>query len=197
VPGGAAGRHVPLGGRRARLHPGPGAGRDPGGAHQGPAARALGPPERGDRGGAPGGRAPRPGVVPPGPGRRLDSRHSLEVLMSSAVQARGPRPVVKPRRPAGPVWRTADTDPRLESLLDPTSFDAAEYRLLRYRVEKMRRLRGVSVAAVTSPSIGDGKTTTAINLAGSLAQAPRTRVLLVDADLRRPSVRTRLGLSES
>jgi capsular exopolysaccharide synthesis family protein len=88
-------------------------------------------------------------------------------------------------------------DKRLVSLLDPTSFEAEEYRILRYRVEQMKRLRGASVIAITSPAIGDGKTTTAINLAGSLAQAPGSRVLLIDADLRRPSVRARLGLPEA
>src|SRR5207237_1375437 len=60
----------------------------------------------------------------------------------------------------------------------------------------MRRERGLQVFAVTSPTPGDGKTTTAINLAGALAQAPDLRVLLVEADLRRTSNRVaeRLGL---
>ena len=44
------------------------------------------------------------------------------------------------------------------------------------------------VVAVSSPGVGDGKSTTAINLAGALAQAQDARVLLVDADLRRPAV---------
>jgi capsular exopolysaccharide synthesis family protein len=82
------------------------------------------------------------------------------------------------------------------SLLKPRSFEAEGYRILCNRVEQMKRLRGVSVIAITSPALGDGKTTTAINLAGALAQAPGVRVLLVDADLRRPSVRTQLGIPE-
>jgi capsular exopolysaccharide synthesis family protein len=117
--------------------------------------------------------------------------------MSTATQPRGPRPVPRTARPDTSPWRAANIDPRLVSLLDPTSFEAEEYRVLRHRVEQMKRARGVSIVAVTSPAIGDGKTTTAINLAGALAQAPRTRVLLIDADLRRPSIRTRLGLSEA
>jgi capsular exopolysaccharide synthesis family protein len=44
------------------------------------------------------------------------------------------------------------------------------------------------VLAVTSPTPGDGKTITTLNLAGALAQAAGARVLLIDADLRRPSV---------
>ena len=52
----------------------------------------------------------------------------------------------------------------------------------------------MSVVGVSSPSIGDGKTTTAINLAGALAQARDTKVLLIDMDLRRPAVSGQLGL---
>jgi receptor protein-tyrosine kinase len=53
------------------------------------------------------------------------------------------------------------------------------------------------VLAVTSATVGDGKTTTAINLAATLAQSPGTRVLLVDTDLRRPLVAANLGLENS
>lgn len=49
------------------------------------------------------------------------------------------------------------------------------------------------VMVVTSASPGEGKTTTAANCAIVLAQSGH-RVLLVDADMRRPSVHTRLGL---
>jgi capsular exopolysaccharide synthesis family protein len=52
------------------------------------------------------------------------------------------------------------------------------------------------VFAISSPAGGDGKTLTTINLAGALGQAPETRVLVIDADLRHPSVAQRLGLSD-
>ena len=87
-------------------------------------------------------------------------------------------------------------DEHLVSLVSPATFPAEQYRALRHFVEEMRRERGLQVFAVTSPTPGDGKTTTAINLAGALAQAPDLRVLLVEADLRRTSNRVaeRLGL---
>jgi capsular exopolysaccharide synthesis family protein len=44
--------------------------------------------------------------------------------------------------------------------------------------------------------MGDGKTLTAVNLAGALSQAPEARVLLVDADLRRPRLGHVLGLDD-
>ena len=83
---------------------------------------------------------------------------------------------------------------RLVTLLTPNSFAGEQYRTLRHLVEKMHTDTGVSVVGVSSPSIGDGKTTTAINLAGALAQARDTKVLLIDMDLRRPALNGQLGL---
>lgn len=84
-------------------------------------------------------------------------------------------------------------DPKLVSLLHPGTFAADQYRVLRHLIEEKRN-EGLSVIAVTSPTPEDGKTLTAINLAVCLAEAAGSRVLLVDADLRRPAVLQRLGL---
>jgi capsular exopolysaccharide synthesis family protein len=90
--------------------------------------------------------------------------------------------------------RPAEVDHRLVSLLDPNAFEAEQYRALRHAVEAAHRRTGLSVLAISSPGLSDGKTTTAINLAGALAQAPDVRVLLIDADLRHPSIAERIGL---
>jgi len=71
---------------------------------------------------------------------------------------------------------------RLVSFLSPSSFEAEQYRGLRHIVEESGR----HVVAVTSPTPGDGKTTTAINLAGAL-----------EADLRQPRIGDQLGLGGS
>jgi len=84
---------------------------------------------------------------------------------------------------------------KLVSLLAPDSYPADQYRALRHIVERRRRENGYHVIGVTSPCPGDGKTVTALNLAGALAQSPDSRVLIIDADLRRPSVAHCLGLS--
>ena len=89
----------------------------------------------------------------------------------------------------------ASVDEHLVSLLQPATFEAEQYRALRHVIEHQRAATGLTVVAVTSPAVGDGKTTTAINLAGALAQAQGGRVLLVDADLRRPSIAEHLGLA--
>ena len=90
----------------------------------------------------------------------------------------------------------SELDEHLVSLLAPTSFEAEQYRELRHTIEQLRKSAELSVIVVSSPIAADGKTTTAINLAGALAQAPDARILLVDADLREPSLAALLGISE-
>ncbi len=85
-------------------------------------------------------------------------------------------------------------DDHLVSLLEPTSLAAEQYRTIRLQVENLRRERNVRVVAVSSPGRAEGKTVTAINLAGALAQSPDARVVLVETDLRHPSVSGALGL---
>src|SRR5947209_7510156 len=84
---------------------------------------------------------------------------------------------------------------QLVSLHDPDSFAADQYRTLRHTVDQFRKESNLQVLGVTSPAPGDGKTVTTLNLAGALAQAPDSRVLVIDADLRRPSVARYLGLA--
>jgi capsular exopolysaccharide synthesis family protein len=83
----------------------------------------------------------------------------------------------------------------LVSLRSPASFAAEQYQTLRLQIERLRTARDVHVIAISSPALGDGKTVTAINLAA--AHAESDRVLLVDADLRRPSVASQLHLDEA
>lgn len=97
--------------------------------------------------------------------------------------------------PASTVATPNGIDRHLVSLLDPTSFEAEQYRGLRHIVEQIRQTAGTSVVGVTSAAVGDGKTITAINLAGALAQAQKARVLLIETDMRRPSLARYLGLS--
>jgi len=88
----------------------------------------------------------------------------------------------------------AKLDRHLVSLTAPASFAAEQYQGLRLTIERVARSRDVKVIAVSSPAAGDGKTVTSINLAGALARGSNDRVLLIDADLRRPSVGSLLGI---
>lgn len=80
--------------------------------------------------------------------------------------------------------KSGEINPRLVCLLQPASFQAESYFRLRHTLEQMRKPESGIVVGVTSPGEGDGKTLTAINLAGALAQDARARVLLVDLNLR-------------
>ena len=69
------------------------------------------------------------------------------------------------------------------------------YRMLRTQVLQRARSHGLTTLGVVSAINGEGKTLTAINLALSLAAEPNQTVVLMDLDLRRPSVASTLGLS--
>lgn len=90
-------------------------------------------------------------------------------------------------------WRLDAVDEHVVSLIDSTSFVADQYRTLRHVVERMHPTK--KLIAVTSAVAGDGKTTTALNLAGALAHAPDARILVCDIDMRTPSLGNRLGMA--
>lgn len=86
-----------------------------------------------------------------------------------------------------------EVDRHLVSLVSPQSDGAEQFLALRHSVEQWRQVPGRTILGVSSPCAGDGKTITAINLAGALAKGRGARVLLVEADLRRPSILKHLG----
>lgn len=104
------------------------------------------------------------------------------------------RGVVLPRRAAA---ISGEVDGHLVSLVAPASLEAEQYRALRHLVEQRQKAENLSVIAVSGPGVGDGKTTTAVNLAGALAQGSDASVLLVEADFRRPSIGQALGFNDS
>ena len=81
-------------------------------------------------------------------------------------------------------------------LLFPRSGAAEAFRSLRTNVEFSDVDAGLHSILVTSPSVGEGKSTVAANLALAFAQGGR-RTVLVDADLRRPSLHEMFGLSNT
>lgn len=82
---------------------------------------------------------------------------------------------------------------RVVSGLTQNAFTDA-YKILCTQVLQKMRDAGWNALAVTSPGDGEGKTLTAINLAVSMAMEVNQTVLLVDANLRHPSVHEYFGL---
>ena len=68
------------------------------------------------------------------------------------------------------------------------------YKVLRTRLLQIMRANRWSTLGVTSTAPSEGKTLTAINLALSFARDVNTTTLLVDLDLRKPSVAKYLGV---
>jgi capsular exopolysaccharide synthesis family protein len=140
----------------------------------------------------------RDGGTPAKVGETSPAVPATEPAPATAVADRLPTP--PPRRPgagleAPPVIDRTDVDSvemHLVSLHMPTSLAAEQYRNLRHIIEHDASLQ---LVAVTSPRLGDGKTTSATNLAGALAQSPGARVILIDADLRRPEVARFMGVA--
>ncbi len=91
----------------------------------------------------------------------------------------------------------AQPDEHLVSLLSPATIEAEQYRTLSLMLEQRRQTGLLQVVGVSSPMVGDGKTVTAINLAGAIAQSPSARVLVIDLDVRKPSVAAQLGLRDN
>jgi len=82
---------------------------------------------------------------------------------------------------------------RLSPLFDLKGVVAEGYRSLKVNLQFACLDRAVKSLSFVSAGLGEGKTTTVINLAITIAQDGR-RVLVVDADLRKPAVNSRLGL---
>ena len=115
--------------------------------------------------------------------------------------------------PAAPAWdeigpgeaRFRDegaADPRkvvpvLESLADYNSAVGEELRSFASNLVDLCKRRGIRCIALTSALPGEGKSTLSLGLAAAIGREPGRGVLLVEADLRRPSLVNTLGVPPS
>src|SRR5580692_10681928 len=134
--------------------------------------------------------------------RPLDSA----VDVPRALEPRSPE-VLRPHDPKGASLPTSIEYTKTKTFAPPaellesnriidgsgTSAAAGAFRMLRTQVLQRMEEHSWRSLAVLSPGSEDGKTTTAINLAVTLANDHRHTVLLVDFDLRRPTIAEKLG----
>lgn len=139
-------------------------------------------------------------------GEAATAAEEMRAGESSASSPRGSTP--GPREQSGgptairkePTVQLVARDPgsaRAEriSVLDDSTPGAAAARRLAQKVKRRAANRDIRSIVITSSLRGEGKTTTACNLAIALTRLDRSEsVILVDLDLRRPSVARSLGL---
>lgn len=118
---------------------------------------------------------------------RADIERALDAPVLAAV------PKFRPARGAAKPFE-------LMVAAEPKGTASEAYRTLRTSVQFIASQQGIRSLLITSPSAGEGKTSTTSNLGAALAQAGK-RVILLSADMRRPTlerffgVRNRNGLS--
>lgn len=95
----------------------------------------------------------------------------------------GPVPEIGLTQHTMPADEAADS--RLVIMREPDSERAAAYRVLRHHLLESGRPQ---VVIVSSAQPGEGKTTTALNLALALAECGRAKVLLAETHVRRPQL---------
>jgi len=107
-----------------------------------------------------------------------------------AVQAPAPAAAAADTIPS----YTVRLNPLLVAGLAPKSLAAEQYRQLRTRLSHAEGANNLRTVLITSPQKGEGKSVTAANLALTMAQELQRRVIIVEADLRKPSLQHLFGL---
>jgi len=120
---------------------------------------------------------------------------TAEVLAEAAVPS--------PPRTAPHVFDAGDSsldaarvDRHVVSITDPHSAAAEQYKKLKARIIAATAKSRQNAIMITSSDAGEGKSLTAVNLAAVLANEIDYTVLLVDADLRNPTVHKYLGIDQ-
>src|SRR6187399_350574 len=85
-------------------------------------------------------------------------------------------------------------EPRLVAITHPNSNYCEEYRSLRTHVLHRSQRQKLQALVVASVNPGEGKSVTALNLSWLLAQTDGVRALIIDSDLRMPSLADYLGI---
>lgn len=149
---------------------------------------------------------------PENPGTGSAAELPAEASVGAQAEARSRAPVV--RETARPTSRRGSVSPadieytrtRSETLEEKVLLKnrvvagfrhderAEVYRQLRSQIVPKMKANGWRTLAITSPNENAGKTLTAVNLAISISQEVNQTVLLVDLDLRSPSVHETLGV---
>jgi capsular exopolysaccharide synthesis family protein len=115
----------------------------------------------------------------------------------AVVESLGAEKLTDPFGEFQPLQVSLAPQSRLACLLDSGSPAAEGFRLLGVRLRDLRRTRPLKTVLITSTIPQEGKSMVAANLACTLAQTTQQRVLLLEGDLRRPSLSQMFGLGKN
>ncbi|MEE9117685.1 MAG: polysaccharide biosynthesis tyrosine autokinase [Calditrichia bacterium] len=87
-------------------------------------------------------------------------------------------------------------DTNMVALLEPRSFEAEQFKILRTKLLFPASGKPVRTLMVTSAVPGEGKSFVAANLAVSIAQNIHEHVLIIDCDMRMPCIHKRFGFGK-
>jgi len=126
-----------------------------------------------------------------------DAKNYLELPLLAAIPKLEDKQIAQRKSAAHRfnVIRDASISPKIVTFHHPESAPAEQFRLLRTHLLSLEKPERRQAFLLTSAMEGEGKTTTAVNLAVCMAQELGTRTLLIDADLRKGTAAERLGLS--
>jgi protein-tyrosine kinase len=116
-----------------------------------------------------------------------------ELPARRSARAEGKIPATE--SPARDLFPSDGMDPSLVVHSAPQSLDAENFKVLRAQILFPKDGKRPRTIMVTSAFPGEGKTFVASNLAVSIALGINEHVLLVDCDLRRPSLHKMMGYS--
>jgi len=95
------------------------------------------------------------------------------------------------------VFKNRDSDKKLVSLFEPQSFEAEQFKHLRTNILFPVSGKPPRSIMITSAVPGEGKSFVASNLAVSIAQNIDQHVLLMDCDIREPTIHSNFGFDET
>lgn len=128
-------------------------------------------------------------------GKALPDERS-EITAGATLNANGLTRIAEKRLPEFTRWtvEASRVEPRLVAITSPNSSYCEEYRSLRTHVLHKSQKQKLQAIVVASVGPAEGKTITALNLSWLLAQTDGVKALIIDSDLRMPSLTNYLGI---
>lgn len=130
---------------------------------------------------------------------RLDTDARIETREDSMDQAASYAPVETQDDLLDQAEKRLESDTidtNMVALLEPQSFEAEQFKILRTKLLFPRSGKPARSIMVTSTVPGEGKSFVTANLAISIAHSIQEHVLIIDCDMRMPSIHKRFGFGK-